>query len=185
MRLGVTPRRSRSASATGVAGQPRPRLRPRAYVARAASKRSAPRCHTRRGTPSRRPAPRRLVGSSLHRRRTEHRNTIRSHEPHMHITCLIAPIRHLGMPRGTDALLQDRPRGNNPLPACRARATIPILQGLPGSTTLFAADRGDAHLGGCIIRHDSPHRYCKSRGNTWSGEPSDSRGMIFCRRLPA
>ena len=50
---------------------------------------------------------------------------------------------------------------NPPCPKCGAKA-VAIVYGLPGPGLMEAYDRGEIHLGGCVVSEDMPGWHCKA-----------------------
>jgi len=52
-------------------------------------------------------------------------------------------------------------------PRCRARAGVDILYGEPTIEAFKAAERGEIHIGGCVMELDAPDRHCRDCGHEW------------------
>lgn len=55
-------------------------------------------------------------------------------------------------------------------PRCRARAGVDILYGEPTIEAFEAAERGEIHLGGCVMELGAPDRHCRNCGHEWRKE---------------
>jgi hypothetical protein len=70
-------------------------------------------------------------------------------------------------------LFQDVTKGSElndaliPCPQCGSEDVVKIVYGYPTEETLEKAEAGEVHLGGCVIGHFDPNRYCKHCGHEW------------------
>ncbi|MGH9023300.1 MAG: hypothetical protein ACRDV9_09415 [Acidimicrobiia bacterium] len=63
-----------------------------------------------------------------------------------------------------------RRRKTESCPQCGAQM-IPIVYGFPTGATFEKAERGEVHIGGCVIMPDNPQFHCKNCAN---GEDDDA-----------
>jgi len=55
----------------------------------------------------------------------------------------------------------DRMKKTIDCPSCRTGSVISIIYGMPDYQLLEQAEKGEIHLGGCIVSDNDPHYYCK------------------------
>lgn len=67
-----------------------------------------------------------------------------------------------------------------PCPQCGSEDVVEIVYGYPTEETLERAEAGEVRLGGCVVGHCDPNRYCNNCGHEWfwqhfgQGEPADT-----------
>jgi hypothetical protein len=52
-------------------------------------------------------------------------------------------------------------------PQCRGKSGVNIVYGYPGFDLRERSERGEVHIGGCVLTEDQPDRHCTSCEHEW------------------
>ena len=52
-------------------------------------------------------------------------------------------------------------------PECREKSGVNIVYGYPGFDLRERSERGEVHIGGCVLTEDQPDRHCTSCDHEW------------------